>query len=50
MVKTLTKDKFKWPRKHEDKHLNLSHQQLEWLLSGYDIIGHKPLKFNNLML
>jgi len=48
--KTLEKDKFKCPRKHEDDHLNLSIQQLEWLLSGHDIIGHKPLKFNNLML
>ena len=28
--KTLAKDKFKWPRKHEDEHLNLSHQQFEW--------------------
>jgi len=27
--KTLAKDKFKWPRKHENEHLNLSTQQLE---------------------
>lgn len=48
--KTLAKDKFKWPRKHDDEHLELSAQQLEWLLSGYDVIGHKPLNYNHFLL
>jgi len=48
--KTLAKDKFKWPRKHEDEYLNLSTQQLEWLLSGYDVIGHKSLNYRHFLL
>jgi len=24
----------------------MSEQQLQWLLSGYDVIGHQPLHYN----
>lgn len=41
--KRLEKDKFKWPDKHKLSHMTLSEQQLNWLLSGFDIIGHTPL-------
>ena len=42
--KRLEKDKFKWPKKHDDDIIHLSQQQIQWLLSGYDISKMKPHK------
>ena len=43
--KRLEKHRFKWPNKHEQKTLTLNEQQLQWLLAGYDVIGHQPLGY-----
>jgi len=40
--KRLEQDKFAWPRKSAEQTLSLSHQQLEWLLDGYDFTRLKP--------
>ena len=45
--KRLEKAKFKWPEKITSASLILDEQQLHWLLSGYDIIGHQPVFFEN---
>jgi len=42
--KRLDKDKFKWPTKLETQTLSLTEQQLHWLLSGYDVIGHRKIE------
>lgn len=43
--KRLEKHRFKWPNKLEQKTLTLNEQQLQWLLAGYDVIGHQPLAY-----
>ena len=43
--KRLEKDKFKWPNRHHETCISLSEKQLNWLLSGFDIIGHKAIKY-----
>lgn len=43
--KRLEKDKFKWPRQHSDQTMSLSSEQWQWLLCGYDVIGHQPISF-----
>ncbi|MBT0587983.1 IS66 family insertion sequence element accessory protein TnpB [Alteromonas oceanisediminis] len=43
--KRLEKHKFKWPKENELSHMRLNEQQLHWLLSGFDIIGHQPLHY-----
>lgn len=43
--KRLEKHRFKWPNEAELSHMRLSEQQLNWLLSGFDIIGHQPLHY-----
>jgi transposase len=48
--KRLEKDKFKWPTGHEQDCLELNEQQLGWLLSGYDVIGHRPLFYSSVTL
>lgn len=45
--KRLDKDKFKWPRKLNSQTMNLTEQQLHWLLSGYDVIGHQVISTEN---
>jgi len=45
--KRLDKDKFKWPSKLSSATMNLTEQQLHWLLSGYDVIGHQPMDVKN---
>lgn len=48
--KRLEKEKFKWPRKNKGMVMNLSEDQWQWLLSGYDINqlkGHQPLQFTS---
>ena len=39
--KRLEQEKFKWPTKLTEPTLQLSEQQLHWLLSGYDVVGHQ---------
>lgn len=48
--KRLEKQRFKWPKDNELSRLALSEQQLNWLLDGYDIIGHKPLQYQTVSL
>ena len=40
--KRLEKRQFKWPLKMEDDIVKLSQQQLEWILSGVDILKITP--------
>lgn len=46
--KRLEKHRYKWPRTSPDSELSLTEQQLQWLLSGYDIIGHSALRFHQI--
>ena len=48
--KRLEKDKFKWPGKLSTPTYPLSAQQFEWLLSGYDVIGHQSMSFKSVAL
>jgi transposase len=48
--KRLEKQRFKWPKDRELSRLMLSEQQLNWLLDGYDIIGHQPLVYQTVSL
>lgn len=41
-IHRLEKEKFRWPSKMDGKTINLSPQQLEWLLEGYDLMRMKP--------
>ena len=41
--KSLSEDKFRWPKKTDDL-VTLTGQQLNWLLDGYDISLMKPHK------
>lgn len=47
--KRLEKDRFKWPDKLSelDKGIDLTEQQLNWLLEGYSVVGHKTLEFQS---
>lgn len=47
--KRLDKHKFKWPCKINDEALQLSKQQLDWLLCGYDVLGHETLSYQSLL-
>jgi transposase len=40
--KRLEQDRFAWPRRHESEVIFIDAQQLEWLLSGYDVWRMKP--------
>ena len=45
-LKRLEKDKFPWPRT-EDECLEITHEQLNWLLSGIDFFcAHKTQNFS----
>ena len=48
--KRLEKQRFKWPTDDQLSRLVLSEQQLNWLLGGYDMIGHKPLQYQSVSL
>ena len=48
--KRLEKQRFKWPRDDQLSRLVLSEQQLNWLLGGYDIIGHSSLTYQAVSL
>lgn len=45
--KRLEKDKFKWPSRERNQVFTLSEMELERLLSGFAIIGHKPIEIHN---
>lgn len=47
--KRLDKQKFKWPSKINDEALALSEQQLDWLLTGFTVLGHEPLNYQSLL-
>ena len=42
--KRLERERFKWPDTEGDDVMNLSGQQLNWLLDGYDIARMQPHK------
>ena len=48
--KRLEKDKFKWPTKLNAQSLNLSEQQLHWLLNGFDVLGHQAVSYESVAL
>lgn len=48
--KRLEKDKFKWPTKLNSQSLNLSEQQLHWLLNGFDVLGHQAVSYESVAL
>jgi transposase len=39
--KRLEQVKFKWPIQSEDECMSLSEQEFHWLLSGFDVLGHR---------
>jgi len=47
--KRLEKQKFKWPSKISSDVFELTEQQLAWLLSGYDVVGHDPLHYKSVI-
>ncbi len=40
--KRLEQNRFIWPRKHDDEVIEITGEQLRWLLSGYDVWKMKP--------
>lgn len=42
--KRLEREKFPWPRKHDEAILRLSSEQMQWLLEGYDVWKMKPFE------
>lgn len=49
--KRLEKEKFMWPRKHQDSTVNWDLEQLNWLLRGIDVSKisfHNSLKYNSI--
>jgi len=48
--KRLEKDKIKWPRSTNEDSMELTEQQLNWLLEGYDVIGHQAVSFQSIIL
>lgn len=47
--KHLEKQKFKWPSKINEAEFVLTAEQLEWLLSGYDVLGHQTLHYQSML-
>lgn len=47
--KRLEKQKFKWPSKTKLQEFELSASQLDWLLSGYDVLGHEQLEYQSMI-
>jgi transposase len=48
--KRLEKDKFKWPNRANEECMELTEQQLNWLLEGYDVVGHQAVKYQSMGL
>ncbi|WP_462167634.1 IS66 family insertion sequence element accessory protein TnpB [Pseudoalteromonas sp. GB43] len=47
--KRLEKHKFKWPNKASQQEFKLSPEQLDWLLSRYDVLGHEELQYQSMI-
>jgi transposase len=48
--KRLEKQRFKWPKNHQQEPITLNGEQLNWLLDGFDLWRNKPhqtLHFNS---
>lgn len=45
--KRLEKNKFKWPSKEDNQVFTLNKMELEQLLAGFTIIGHKSIKIQS---
>ncbi len=45
--KRLEKQKFKWPTNANNNELLLTSEQLDWLLTGYDVLGHQELHYRS---
>ncbi|WP_309245425.1 IS66 family insertion sequence element accessory protein TnpB [Vibrio mediterranei] len=45
--KRLEKAKYKWPSKEQNEVFTLTQFELDRLLSGFTIIGHKPVQIND---
>ncbi|MCC9651036.1 IS66 family insertion sequence element accessory protein TnpB [Vibrio sp. MA64] len=45
--KRLEKAKYKWPSKEKNEVYRLTQSELDRLLSGFTIIGHKPVRIND---
>ena len=43
--KRLEKHRFKWPKDNTFRYMQLTEQQLDGLLSGFDVVGHQPLYY-----
>ena len=46
--KRLEQARFLWPRRHDQAVIELTREQLQWLLSGFDILrmqGHRTLRY-----
>jgi len=48
--KRLEKDKFKWPSRANEDCMALTEQQLNWLLEGYNVIGHQEVNYQNIFV
>ena len=46
--KRLEQERFKWPTRYCDPVMPLGEKQFNWLLSGYDVMGHQALKFTTI--
>ncbi len=47
--KLLEKQKFKWPSKIKEHEFALTAEQLDWLLCGYDVLGHQELHYQSMI-
>jgi len=47
--KRLEKQRFKWPSKVADNEFTLNPEQLDWLLCGYDVLGHQELHYQSMI-
>lgn len=51
-LKALEKERFKWPSKEKSSVINLTGEQLNWLLDGYDVFtmkAHKTLSYSSVL-
>jgi len=46
--KRLEKQTYKWPLQHPETQMTLTSKEWESLLSGFPIMGHKPLVFSTI--
>lgn len=43
--KRLEREKFKWPHGYRGAVMTLDATHWQWLLSGFDVLGHEPLEY-----